>query len=79
MTKTFTQDDLVLFIYDEVEPSERAEIENALLCDEELADKFRELKSLVERLDHVDKRPNKKIINEVLDYAKSLSLHASHK
>ena len=43
MIKTFTQDDLVRYIYQETTTEESIEIETALIFDETLSDSYNEL------------------------------------
>lgn len=43
MIKTFTQNDLIRYIYDETSQEESIEIQQALLCDGALNDEFRSL------------------------------------
>ena len=76
MIKTFTQDDLVRYMYKETTAEENAEIELAMLFDEKLADEFTELQSVVESLDLALKSPSDRKIDAILSYSKSYRFHS---
>lgn len=76
MIKTFTQDDLVRYIYQETTPEESIEIETALIFDEQLSETYNSLSSTVESLKAVNLKPSDSIIDKVLSYSKSYDLHA---
>ena len=76
MIKTFTQDDLVRYIYQETTAEENAEIELTMLFDEELADEFAELESVVKSVDRAEKEPSNRVVDAILSYSKSYHLHS---
>ncbi|MFY0591557.1 hypothetical protein [Roseivirga sp.] len=76
MIKTFTQDDLVRYIYNETSTEERSEIEIAMLFDEELANTYAELSTVVGDLDGALKSPTKTTIDSIISYSKSYHLHS---
>jgi len=76
MIKTFTQDDLVRYMYKETTAEENAEIELAMLFDEKLSEEFTELQSVVESLDYAQKSPSDRMIDAILSYSKSYHLHS---
>ena len=76
MIKTFTQDDLIRYIYQETTPEESIEIETALIFDEQLSETYISLSSTVESLKAVNLKPSDNIIDKVLSYSKSYDLHA---
>ncbi len=51
MTKTCTENDLVRFLYNEVNEDERSEIKESLLTNIQLQDKIGEFKRVMESLD----------------------------
>jgi hypothetical protein len=53
MTKTFTQNDLIRFIYDETSKEESIEIQQALLCDDSLQDEYKRLSTTKSMLDEL--------------------------
>lgn len=77
MTKTFTHHDLIRFIYNEITDEEHRDIELALLCDNELMEEFKKLKSTVITLDNLSYEPSKSTIEAILNYSKSTNLHAA--
>ena len=57
MTKTFTEDDLVRFLYDEVNEDERLEMKESLCADMELRSRLDELEEAKSALDAVTFKP----------------------
>ena len=76
MIKTFTQNDLIRFIYHETNAEEEKEIEEALLFDNDLFDSYRRLAEVTEELNRIKKIPSEKVVNKILTYSKSLHLHS---
>jgi len=76
MIKTFTQNDLVRYIYKETSAEENSEIEIAMLFDEELADSYTEILTVVSDLDGALKSPSAKTIDSIISYSKSYHLHS---
>lgn len=77
MIKTFTQDDLVRYIYKETTKEENFEIEQAMLFDEVLADEYDELKSVVSSLDAIQVEPSARSVETILSYSRSFHLHTA--
>jgi len=75
MTKTFTQDDLIRYIYSDMDPIEKTQIENALICENELLEEYHQLRATVKEMEQVEIRPSKLVIERILNYSKSLSTH----
>jgi hypothetical protein len=71
MIKTFTQDDLIRFLYRETTEEENLELTRALKQDAELALQFNELQSLIQKLDDTLVEPSKKVIDSILNYSKA--------
>ena len=72
MTQTFTQDDLIRYIYHETTEKETREIDRALICDSELQKQYKELVSTKKQLDTVRMEPSERTINSILNYARGL-------
>ena len=51
MTKTFTQNDLIRYIYDETSNAESSEIQQALLCNGSLQEEYKSLSGVISMLD----------------------------
>ena len=75
MIKTFTQDDLVRYIYEETSEEENAEIASAMLFDE-LEQNYDDLKEVISGLEASMKEPSAKTIDAILSYSKSYHLHS---
>ena len=76
MTKTFTQNDLIRYIYHETTEQESIDIEETLLIDNEFFEEYRKLAEVSMELDRVDEKPSEKSIRKILNYSKSLNLHS---
>ncbi|MEM8894202.1 MAG: hypothetical protein AAGC88_06475 [Bacteroidota bacterium] len=74
MTKTFTENDLLRYIYGETTSNENLEIENSLLCDEQLQEMYNELMSTLGELDKCMKMPSDRAVQNIIDYSKSSNL-----
>ena len=53
MTKTFTQNDLIRYIYDETSNAESSEIQQALLCSGSLQEEYKSLSGVISMLDEL--------------------------
>ena len=78
MTKTFTPDDLLRYVYNEATEKEKEEIEGAILVNSDLAESVKELRCVLQDLSSVHFDASSNSIKNVLKYSKTLSLHASH-
>ena len=76
MIRTFTQNDLVRYIYKETTPEESSEIEIAMLFDEQLADAYTDLFSVVNNLEASMRVPSTKTVDAIISYSKSYHLHS---
>lgn len=74
MTKTFTQNEIIRYIYNETSDEENAAIESALLCDKGLLESYKELSLMKRRLQRVLLNPEDRVISNVLAYSKSLNI-----
>ena len=75
MTKTFTQDDLIRFIYEDTTEEENIQLENALVCDAGLLDCYNRLLEIKKDLDQGVINPPTRVVDAVLSYSRSLNLH----
>lgn len=71
MIKTFTQDDVIRYVYHETSESETLEIEQALLCDAKLQEAYKEITGVVNQLDQKMRTPSQLAINNILRHAKN--------
>jgi hypothetical protein len=65
MTRTFTQNDLIRYIYDETSNAESSEIQQALLCNGSLQEEYKSLSGVISMLD------------ELLETSRSSSIQSS--
>ena len=77
MTKTFTRNDLIRYIYQETTESEKKEIEQELLLDNKLFEEYKNLAEVSMELDRVDLSPSEKSIKKILNFSKSINLHSA--
>lgn len=74
MIKTFTQNDVIRFVYDEVSAEERSQFNDLLLIDadfQKMYFRYTKTKVLISRS---KLEPSENVINRILTYSKSLSL-----
>ena len=76
MTKTFTQNDLIRYIYHDTTEKETNDIEKELLFNNKLFEDYKNLAEVTMELDRVDENPSEKVVNKILEYSKSLNLHS---
>lgn len=70
MTKTFTKNDLVRFLYDELTNDEKRALSQALLTDNELQHELEQLRSVMSELSKVSYKPSKRSVDKILDFSK---------
>lgn len=79
MIKTFTKNDLLLYAYGEISEKSAKGIENALLCDQDLQDEYREILQAINSLNSVASLPSDKAVKNILNYSKSFKLPSAVK
>lgn len=65
----FTPEDLLLYLYNEMEPASRLELEKALETDWTLREKLGVLKTSMQRLDRLVQSPRTEVVLNILRYA----------
>lgn len=70
----FTPEELIRYLYKESSPAQAAAIEEALLRDWTLREKFEVLKASHHRLDAIIQSPRTEVILNVLNYARENSV-----
>ena len=73
MTKTFTQNDVIRYVYEETSEEENRLIEEALMGEPELMGFFLDTLELRALMDKIDRAPRPSTINSILAY--SFSFH----
>lgn len=76
MTKTFTLDDLIRYVYEETNEIESQQIADALAKDSQLLNQYLDLVHMVKQLDEGQLEPSEKTVNAILKNAKSIDLHS---
>lgn len=74
MTKQFTPNDLVRYIYQEMSEGENELLVQALHQDESLMEEYLDMLSTIEKLDQIILHPSEKVVNAILRKAKSTGL-----
>lgn len=77
MIKTFTQDDLIRFLYHETSEQEEREINRALLCDSVLQAQYKELTAGMKALDEAQMQPSSATVLSILSYSRGMQEHSS--
>ena len=72
MIKTFTQTDLIRYLYLEITEAERNEIDRALLRDNNLRVMFNEMCAMRKELDEAALQPSETTIMNILNYSRAL-------
>jgi anti-sigma factor RsiW len=70
MTKTFTQADLIRYLYHEITEEEEREINKALLCDAELRQQYAALVAMKKEMDQAMLEPSDETVENILNHAK---------
>ncbi|MFH6983856.1 hypothetical protein [Marinoscillum sp. 108] len=70
MIKTFTENDLVRFLYDELNENEREVLEKALLTDSHLRSELDKLQAVKKDLGKVSFSPSKSSVDKILNFSK---------
>ena len=71
MIKTFTEDDLIRYVYGESSETEKTEIENAVICDNDLEEKLISLRYETNRLDTLTYQPSTLSVKKIMDFSAS--------
>lgn len=71
MTKTFTQDDVVRYVYEETSPEENLLIEDAMMSEPELMTFFLEALELRALMNKIERQPRVSTVQTILNYSKN--------
>lgn len=77
MIKTFTQDDVIRYVYEETTDEENQIIEETLVEDPDLLMFYLDIVDLKEGLDRVEKQPSERAVQHILAYSRSFSVNQS--
>lgn len=70
MTKTFTKNDLVRFVYKELTAEEQAQIKNSAIQDNELDESIKEMEETRDLLNDVMVSPPQSSVNKILAFSR---------
>lgn len=70
MTKTFTENDLVRFLYGELNEQETEELKDALVTDTNLQSKLNDLRLVVKDLDGLRLSPSQSTVDKILAFSR---------
>jgi hypothetical protein len=71
MIKTFTQNDILRFVYEETQEEENVLIANVLLTNNELYNFYQEVLAVKKDVDQIYVQPSDTIIGNILAYSRS--------
>ena len=72
MIKTFTQTDLIRYLYHEITEEEKSEIDRALLRDGNLRALYNEVCAALKDLDAAVLQPSESTVSNILNYSRTL-------
>lgn len=78
MNSNYTNDDLILYMYDEMEPSAASALGEELVKNPLLAEEYRKLKAIQNKLDDEYQEPHSTTVNMVMDYSASYHSAPEH-
>ncbi|MBD2756171.1 MULTISPECIES: hypothetical protein [Spirosoma] len=71
MIKTFTQDDVVRYVYEETSPEESLLIEDALMAEPDLMTFFLEALELRALMNKIERQPRTSTVEAILNYSQN--------
>ncbi len=74
MTRTFTQDDLLKYIYGETNSRENELIEAILATDNDFQEIYRQLLETIKDIDQIRVDPSDRVIQNIINFAKEINL-----
>lgn len=77
MIKTFTQNDLIRYLYHETTEKEEQEIDKALLSDSELRSMYTSMSAIKKEMDSAQLEPSPTTVLNILSYART-EQHQKH-
>ena len=77
MIKTFTENDLIRFLYNELSNKESEEIERAILTDNVLQEQISTLRKLHKDMDRLQVSPSGKTVQKILEFSKGYEVQSA--
>ena len=72
MTKTFTEHDLIRYLYRETTEKEEKQINNALICDSELLALYNQISTIKKNLEGAVLEPSSQTVLSILSHARGV-------
>ena len=72
MIRTFTETDLIRYLYRETSEKETKEIDNALICDSELQALYADLSAIKRNMDSAQVEPSAAAVDKILSYSQNM-------
>lgn len=72
MIKLFTENDLLRYVYGETSNNENIQIEEAIVCNPALEQKYSDLTMNTKLLDGLFLNPSKSVLDDIFDYSLQL-------
>tara|TARA_Y100001935_G_scaffold9308_2_gene7235 strand:+ start:910 stop:1134 length:225 start_codon:yes stop_codon:yes gene_type:complete len=71
MIKTSTDSDIVKYIYNQFNNKEKIDFESKLLFDSNLNNLIEDYYFIIDEMEKIDLKPNKKLIKNIMSFSKS--------
>jgi len=71
MIKTSTDSDIVKYIYNQFDNKEKIDFESKLLFDSNLNNLIEDYYFIIDEMEKIDLKPNKKLIKNIMSFSKS--------
>ena len=75
MNRTFTQDDCLLFIYNELSPEDHQKFQLELASNPELNSHYLELKDTLNKINHLTSKASKSSIDLIMEFSAESNQH----
>tara|TARA_B000000437_G_C11598463_1_gene286372 strand:+ start:536 stop:760 length:225 start_codon:yes stop_codon:yes gene_type:complete len=71
MIKTSTDSDIVKYIYNQFDNKEKIDFESKLLFDSNLNNLIEDYYFIIDEIEKIDLKPNKKLLKNIMSFSKS--------
>ena len=71
MIKTSTDSDIVKYIYNQFNNKEKIDFESKILFDSDLNNLIEDYHFIIDEMEKIDLKPNKKLIKNIMSFSKS--------
>ena len=71
MIKTSTESDIVKYIYNQFNNKEKIDFESKLLFDSNLNNLIEDYYFIIDEIEKIDLKPNKKLLENIMNFSKS--------